>query len=170
MIEIVPPVMINGTLRATLNGISFVRPDTPFRLADKYKVKGEYKLDFPSRPLNRPPRMDRSIINATYKGFIEVIFQNNDTVVQSVHIDGYSFFMVGYGSFLCLYCLSLTLQKALQEVDYLNAGWTLVSGQKKVEIIIISGMQFLAPLPRLVFFFFFLHVINSPGLGFFIVL
>lgn len=97
--------MINGTLRATLNGISFVRPDTPFRLADKYKVKGEYKLDFPSRPLNRPPRMDRSIINATYKGFIEVIFQNNDTVVQSVHIDGYSFFMVGYGSFLCLYCL-----------------------------------------------------------------
>ncbi|KAB1210850.1 Monocopper oxidase-like protein SKS1 [Morella rubra] len=95
VIEIVPPVMINGTLRATLNGISFVRPDTPFRLADKYKVKGEYKLDFPSRPLNRPARMDRSIINATYKGFIEVIFQNNDTVVQSVHIDGYSFFMVG---------------------------------------------------------------------------
>jgi len=57
-------------------------------------VKGEYKLDFPDKPLNRTPRLDRSVINATYKGFIEVIFQNNDTVVQSFHMEGYSFFMV----------------------------------------------------------------------------
>ncbi|KAG2711088.1 hypothetical protein I3760_04G060600 [Carya illinoinensis] len=95
VIKIVPPVQINGTLRATLNGISFVNPNTPIRLADQYKVKGEYKLDFPSRPLNRTPRIDRSVINATYKGFIEVIFQNNDTVMQSFHVDGYSFFVIG---------------------------------------------------------------------------
>ncbi|KAF5457705.1 hypothetical protein F2P56_021787 [Juglans regia] len=95
VIKIVPPVQINGTLRATLNGISFVNPKTPIRLADQYKVKGEYKLDFPSRPLNRTPRIDRSVINATYKGFIEVIFQNNDTVMQSFHMDGYSFFVIG---------------------------------------------------------------------------
>ncbi|XP_059450220.1 monocopper oxidase-like protein SKS1 [Corylus avellana] len=96
VIKTVPPVLINGTLRATLNGISFVKPATPIRLADKYKVKGEYKLDFPNKPLNRTLRLDRSVINATYKGFIEVIFQNNDTVVQSFHIDGYSFFVVGF--------------------------------------------------------------------------
>lgn len=107
VIKIVPPVQINGTLRATLNGISFVNPNTPIRLADQYKVKGEYKLDFPSRPLNRTPRIDRSVINATYKGFIEVIFQNNDTVMQSFHVDGYSFFVIGYESFLCLNSLSL---------------------------------------------------------------
>ncbi|XP_062153716.1 monocopper oxidase-like protein SKS1 [Alnus glutinosa] len=94
VIKTVPPVLINGTLRATLNGISFVKPATPIRLADQYKVKGEYKLDFPDKPLNRTPRLDRSVINATYKGFIEVIFQNNDTVVQSFHMEGYSFFMV----------------------------------------------------------------------------
>lgn len=95
VLKTVPPVLINGILRATLNGISFVKPATPIRLADQYKVKGEYKLDFPNKPLNRTPVLDRSVINATYKGFIEVIFQNNDTVVQSFHMDGYSFFVVG---------------------------------------------------------------------------
>ncbi|KFK26749.1 hypothetical protein AALP_AA8G288500 [Arabis alpina] len=90
-----PPTTINGSLRATLNGISFLNPSTPMRLADQHKVKGDYKLNFPERPLdNRPPRIDTSVINATYKGFIQVIFQNNDTKVQSFHIDGYSFYVV----------------------------------------------------------------------------
>ncbi|KAL3521428.1 hypothetical protein ACH5RR_019577 [Cinchona calisaya] len=92
-----PPVTIDGKLRATYNEISFVKPDTPIRLADAFSVKGAYKLDFPSQPLDRPPKMDRSIINATYKGFIEIILQNNDTIVQSFHMDGYSFFVVGMG-------------------------------------------------------------------------
>lgn len=91
-----PPTMINGSLRATLNGISFVHPITPVRLADRYKVKGAYKLDFPDRPFDsRPPRLDISMINATYKGFIQVVFQNNDTKMQSFHVDGYTFFVVG---------------------------------------------------------------------------
>ncbi|PIN10773.1 Multicopper oxidase [Handroanthus impetiginosus] len=97
VLKSLPPVMIDGKLRSTYNGISFERPDTPIRLADVYKVKGAYKLDFPSRPLNRPPMVDRSIINATYKGFMEIILQNNDTVVQTFHLDGYSFFVVGMG-------------------------------------------------------------------------
>ncbi|CAH8330421.1 unnamed protein product [Eruca vesicaria subsp. sativa] len=90
-----PPTKINGSLRATLNGVSFLNPTTPMTLADKHRLKGVYKLDFPSRPVdNKPPRLDSSIINATYKGFIQVIFQNNDTKVQSFHIDGYSFYVV----------------------------------------------------------------------------
>ncbi|KAM7504639.1 hypothetical protein LguiB_003543 [Lonicera macranthoides] len=95
VLKSVPPVVIDGKLRATFNGISFANPDTPIRLADQFNVKGAYKLDFPSMPLNRPPRVDRSIINATYKGFIEIVLQNNDTVIQSFHMDGYSFFVVG---------------------------------------------------------------------------
>ncbi|KAL0341117.1 UNVERIFIED_CONTAM: Monocopper oxidase-like protein SKS1 [Sesamum radiatum] len=97
ILKSLPPVMIDGKLRATYNGISFVNPDTPIRLADVYKVKGDYKLDFPNKPLNRAPIVDRSIINATYKGFIEIILQNNDTVLQTLHLDGYSFFVVGMG-------------------------------------------------------------------------
>ncbi|GAV73650.1 Cu-oxidase domain-containing protein/Cu-oxidase_2 domain-containing protein/Cu-oxidase_3 domain-containing protein [Cephalotus follicularis] len=95
VIQSLPPVTIDGKLRSTLNGISFVNPDTPIRLADNYSVKGDYKLDFPSEPLARPPTLDRSVINATYKGFIEVILQNNDTRMQSFHVDGYAFFVVG---------------------------------------------------------------------------
>ncbi|KAL5551112.1 hypothetical protein UlMin_001288 [Ulmus minor] len=90
-----PPVTINGKRRTTLNGISFVNPSTPIRLADQYKLKGVYKLDFPSRPITGPPRMETSVINGTYRGFIEIILQNNDTKMQTYHMDGYAFFVVG---------------------------------------------------------------------------
>ncbi|KAG2312186.1 hypothetical protein Bca52824_023743 [Brassica carinata] len=90
-----PPVKINGKRRTTLSGISFVNPSTPIRLADKHKVKGVYKLDFPKRPLTGPPKMETSIINGTYRGFMEVILQNNDTKMQSYHMSGYAFFAVG---------------------------------------------------------------------------
>lgn len=95
ILRILPPVTINGKQRSTLNGISFVNPDTPIRLADLHNVKGAYKLDFPDKPLDRPPWMDISVINATYKGFFQFVFQNNDTKMLSFHMDGYSFFVVG---------------------------------------------------------------------------
>ncbi|XP_057473778.1 monocopper oxidase-like protein SKU5 isoform X1 [Actinidia eriantha] len=97
VLKSMPPLEIDGKLRYTLNGISFVNPNTPIRLADKFNRSGEYNLDFPTTPLTRPPRMDKSAINATYKHFIEIILQNNDSVVQSFHMDGYSFFIVGMG-------------------------------------------------------------------------
>ncbi|KAL6531227.1 Serine/threonine protein kinase [Orobanche hederae] len=97
ILKSLPPFTINGKLRATYNGISFVNPRTPIRLADLYNVKGDYKLDFPGKPMNRTLVMDVSVINATYKGFIEMILQNNDTVLQTFHMDGYSFFVVGMG-------------------------------------------------------------------------
>lgn len=95
LLNVTAPVKINGTTRAAINGISFLKPNVPFLLADKHQLRGIYKLDFPSKPLNRTPVLDRSIINATYKGFIEIVFQNNDTTVQNFHLDGYSFFVAG---------------------------------------------------------------------------
>ncbi|WOK98068.1 monocopper oxidase-like protein SKU5 [Canna indica] len=90
-----PPLTINGKRRTTLNGISYSPPDTPLRLADKYDLKGVYTLDFPTKPLDTPHRLGASVINGTYKGFMEIIFQNNDTTVQTYHMDGYAFFVVG---------------------------------------------------------------------------
>ncbi|XWS49781.1 hypothetical protein CRYUN_Cryun12cG0032300 [Craigia yunnanensis] len=90
-----PPVTIDGKRRTTLSGISFVNPATPIRLADQFKVKGVYKLDFPNRPLTGPPKMETSVINGTYRGFMEIILQNNDTKVQTYHMSGYAFFVVG---------------------------------------------------------------------------
>ncbi|KAI7988541.1 Monocopper oxidase-like protein SKU5 [Camellia lanceoleosa] len=95
MLKNKPPVTINGKRRTTLSGISFVNPTTPIRLADQFKLKGVYKLDFPHRPITGPPKMESSIINGTYRGFMEIILQNNDTKMQSYHLDGYGFFVVG---------------------------------------------------------------------------
>ncbi|VAH05082.1 unnamed protein product [Triticum turgidum subsp. durum] len=91
------PVEIGGKLRAALNGLSFVPPETPLRLADAYGVEGAYTLDFPERPPapDAAPRVARSVINGTYRGFMELIFQNNDTRMQSYHVDGYAVFVVG---------------------------------------------------------------------------
>ncbi|PKA66301.1 Monocopper oxidase-like protein SKU5 [Apostasia shenzhenica] len=90
-----PPVLIDGKHRATLNDISYSPPDTPLRLADQFDKKGVYELDFPTRPQKGPPRIASSAINGTYRGFMEIVFQNNDTRVQSYHLDGYAFFVVG---------------------------------------------------------------------------
>ncbi|KAM3408943.1 hypothetical protein ACQJBY_001774 [Aegilops geniculata] len=90
------PVEIGGKRRAALNGLSFSPPETPLRLADAYGVEGAYTLDFPERPDPAArPRVARSIINGTYRGFMELIFQNNDTRMQSYHVDGYAVFVVG---------------------------------------------------------------------------
>lgn len=90
------PVIIDGKRRTTINGISYVNPDTPIKHADLYNLKNIYNLNFPTRPLRDPPILDSSVINGTYKGFMEVVFQNNDTRMQSYHLDGYAFFVVGY--------------------------------------------------------------------------
>ncbi|WCJ37248.1 Monocopper oxidase-like protein SKU5 [Euphorbia peplus] len=90
-----PSELIDGKWRTTLNGISYIAPSTPLKLAQQYNISGVYKIDFPNKLMNRPAKLDTSLINGTFKGFIEIIFQNNDTTVQSYHLDGYSFFVVG---------------------------------------------------------------------------
>ncbi|KAL9271161.1 Monocopper oxidase-like protein [Drosera capensis] len=90
-----PPELINGKSCTTLNGISYFSPSTPLVLAEQFKVLGVYKLDFPNGPTDRPAKLDTSVMNVTYKGFVEIIFQNNGTVVYTYHLDGYAFFVVG---------------------------------------------------------------------------
>ena len=90
-----PAELIDGKRCTTLNGISYLPPSTPVKLAQQFNIPGVYKLDFPNRQMNRPPKVDTSLINGTFKGFMEIIFQNNDTTVQSYHLDGYAFFVVG---------------------------------------------------------------------------
>lgn len=90
-----PVELVEGKWRTTLNGISYIAPSTPLNLAQQFKIPGVFKLDFPNTFMNRPAKFDTSIINGTFKGFMEIIFQNNGTSVQSYHLDGYAFFVVG---------------------------------------------------------------------------
>lgn len=90
-----PVELVEGKWHTTLNGISYIAPSTPLNLAQQFKIPGVFKLDFPNTFMNRPAKFDTSIINGTFKGFMEIIFQNNGTSVQSYHLDGYAFFVVG---------------------------------------------------------------------------
>ena len=99
------PLRIDGKRRKTINRVSYSPPETPLRLADLHNLTGVYKTDFPTMPSNAPPRMASSVLNASYKGFLEMVFQNNETDVQTYHLDGYSFFVVGYATFFVGYTL-----------------------------------------------------------------
>jgi len=99
------PLSINGKRRRTINRVSYSPPETPLRLADLHNLTGVYATNFPAMPSNAPARIASSALNASYKGFLEIVFQNNDTDVQTYHLDGYSFFVVGY----MLVCYTITI-------------------------------------------------------------
>eukprot|EP00249_Psilotum_nudum_P010861 c22815_g1_i2 orf=846-2642(+) len=91
--------VINGNVRYALNDVSYSTPSTPLKLADYYNLSGVYTLDtFPPKPISKSPILQASVISGTYRGFMEIILQNDDSVVQSFHLDGYAFFVVGMDS------------------------------------------------------------------------
>lgn len=91
--------IIKGALRYALNDVTYSIPSTPLKLSDYYNLTGVYKLDaFPAKPMNATPTYLTSVISGGYRGFLEIIFQNEDGIVQSYHFDGYAFFVVGFDS------------------------------------------------------------------------
>eukprot|EP01018_Ginkgo_biloba_P012418 Gb_27971 [translate_table: standard] len=90
---------INGTLRYTINNVSYLTPVTPLKLADYYnKGSGLYMLDnFPFNVTSQNAVMETSVISGKHKGWAEIVFINNGTEIQSWHLDGYGFYVVGFG-------------------------------------------------------------------------
>ncbi|XP_022848284.1 L-ascorbate oxidase homolog isoform X1 [Olea europaea var. sylvestris] len=88
---------INGKLRYAVNGVSYVSPDTPLKLADYFKIGGVFSIgSIPDRPpWGNGGYLATSLMHADYRSFAEIVFQNWEDTVQSWHIDGYSFFVVG---------------------------------------------------------------------------
>ncbi|XP_019171870.1 PREDICTED: L-ascorbate oxidase homolog [Ipomoea nil] len=87
---------INGKQRYAVNGVSFVNPDTPLKLADYFKIGGVFNLgSIPDSPRWGSAYLATSVMDANYRSFVEIVFQNWEDTVQSWHIDGYSFFVVG---------------------------------------------------------------------------
>ena len=87
---------VNGKQRYALNSVSFIPADTPLKIADYFKIGGIFQVGSLS---DNPPRkkmyLDTSVTGADYRAFIEIVFQNHENIVQSYHIDGYSFWVVG---------------------------------------------------------------------------
>lgn len=80
-----------------MNSVSFVPADTPLKLADHFHIGGVFKLgSIPDKPDGSPVHLDTSVMASDYRVFVEIVFQNRENIVQSWHMDGYSFFVVGY--------------------------------------------------------------------------
>ncbi|XP_059662409.1 L-ascorbate oxidase homolog [Cornus florida] len=87
---------INGKQRYAVNSVSFVPADTPLKLADYFKIWGVFNLgSIPDRPTWGNGYLATSVMNADFRSFVEIVFQNWEDTVQSWHIDGYAFFVVG---------------------------------------------------------------------------
>ncbi|KAK1276828.1 hypothetical protein QJS04_geneDACA005677 [Acorus gramineus] len=94
------PVIINGKRRYAINGASYVSPDTPLKLADYFNIPGVFTTDtLPTQPVNNASAfVATSVVPALLHDFYEIVFQNNEKTMQTWHLDGYHFWVVGFGS------------------------------------------------------------------------
>ena len=98
--------LINGKLRYAVNKVSYVNADTPLKLADYFNISGifsEDKLQTVPSSSNGPAVIATSVLRANLHDFVEIVFQNNENTLQSWHLDGYDFWVVGYVSQLALF-------------------------------------------------------------------
>ncbi|XP_039049600.1 L-ascorbate oxidase homolog isoform X2 [Hibiscus syriacus] len=87
---------VNGKQRYAVNSVSFVPADTPLKLADYFKIDGVYRIgSISDRPTGGGIYLDTSVMNTDYRAFIEIVFQNDEDIIQSWHLNGYNFFLVG---------------------------------------------------------------------------
>jgi beta-glucosidase/6-phospho-beta-glucosidase/beta-galactosidase len=89
--------VINGKQRYAVNSVSFIPADTPLKLADYFKIGGVYSVgSIPNNPTFGGGYMATSVMQVNYRDYIEIVFENYEDTVQSWHIDGYQFWVVGY--------------------------------------------------------------------------
>lgn len=76
--------------------MSFIPADTPLKLADYYNIGGVFRVgSIPDNPIGRGMHIDTSVMGADHRAFVEIVFENHEGIMQSWHLDGYSFFVVG---------------------------------------------------------------------------
>ncbi|GMH24606.1 hypothetical protein Nepgr_026449 [Nepenthes gracilis] len=91
--------LINGKARFSVNRVSYINPDTPLKLADYFNIPGVFSLNsIQSTPTEGPSYVATSVLSVSLHEFNEVIFQNDENSMQSWHLDGYDFWVVGFGS------------------------------------------------------------------------
>nr|DAD46843.1 TPA_asm: hypothetical protein HUJ06_016780 [Nelumbo nucifera] len=90
--------LVNGKQRYAINRVSYINSDTPLKLADYFNIPGVFSLNsIQTAPGGGPAYLATAVMPAFLHEFIEVVFQNNENTIQSWHLDGYDFWVVGYG-------------------------------------------------------------------------
>lgn len=88
---------IDGAPLYTVNNVSYLTPDTPLKLADQFaNGSGVYELDkFPVNSSILDPVRGVFVATGIHKGWIEIVFKNKLQVIDSWHLDGFGFYVVG---------------------------------------------------------------------------
>ncbi|KVI09673.1 hypothetical protein Ccrd_011936 [Cynara cardunculus var. scolymus] len=91
---------INGYARYTVNNVSYRVPNTALKLADYYKNgTGTYQLDaYPANSSNPIASDGTFVVSGTHNGWLEIVFKNNLRVIDTWHLDGFGFYVVGFGN------------------------------------------------------------------------
>nr|GMD36920.1 L-ascorbate oxidase homolog [Ipomoea batatas] len=88
--------IVNGKQRFAVNSVSFLPADTPLKLADHFDIPGVFALgSIKDSPGGSPVSLQTSVMAADFRAFVEVVFQNPENTLQSWHLDGQFFFVVG---------------------------------------------------------------------------
>ncbi|PSR90287.1 L-ascorbate oxidase [Actinidia chinensis var. chinensis] len=95
---------VDGKLRYAVNGFSHTDAVTPFKLAEYYGVQDKvFKYDTMKDEPDKVPEsannninvlVTSNVVNATFRNFVEIVFENREKTIQTWHLDGYSFFAV----------------------------------------------------------------------------
>ncbi|XP_075498757.1 L-ascorbate oxidase homolog [Primulina tabacum] len=90
---------VDGKLRYAVNGVSHIDPETPVKLAEYFGIANKvFKYDLigdePPSGAGDKITIAPNVIQAIFRNFVEIIFENHEKSVQSWHLDGYSFFPV----------------------------------------------------------------------------
>ncbi|KAL0299022.1 UNVERIFIED_CONTAM: Monocopper oxidase-like protein SKU5 [Sesamum radiatum] len=92
--------VINGVPSCVVNNVSYLTPSTPLKLADYYRNgSGVYQLDaFPVQSPNDIASYGVSVVTGVHKGWLEIVFKNDlSDEMDSWHLDGFGFYVVGFG-------------------------------------------------------------------------
>ncbi|CAL5394168.1 unnamed protein product [Camellia sinensis] len=88
--------IINDKQRYAVNSVSFIPADTPLKLADYFKISGVFSLaSISDNPTGGGGYLQTSVMAADFRAYVEIVFENQEDTVQSWHIDGHVFFVVG---------------------------------------------------------------------------
>ncbi|KAF9600463.1 hypothetical protein IFM89_009378 [Coptis chinensis] len=76
---------INSRGRYGINGVSFVSPNMPLKLANYFNIiGGVFRLgSIPDNPTFGRMRLETSVMAADFRSFVEIVFENNDDTVHS---------------------------------------------------------------------------------------
>ncbi|KAL0436092.1 UNVERIFIED_CONTAM: L-ascorbate oxidase [Sesamum radiatum] len=90
----------DGKLRFGINGVSHQNPATPLKIAEYFGkpdlafINYDLLKDEPPKEISTSVVTGSVVVNATFRNFVEIIFENQENTIQTWHLDGHSFFAV----------------------------------------------------------------------------